>query len=249
VISINRRAKLEAAMRFPDTSSRVLVAGAIATAFMITSDVAVARYLEPSQVDLVRILAPPPAPQSPEGKADLEAVLAAQRTRTDAEVKRAQADDELSVFRYADVMGAGFAPENLPFATAFFKDVAADGGRVVNPARQHFNRSRPAAVDKKVEPVVNANGGSYPSGTAAFAYEAAILLANMVPEKAPAIFARAADWGRNRVISGVHYPGDIEAARISGSVIDNVLLHDAAFMVDFEKAKAEVRRAIGIPQN
>jgi hypothetical protein len=113
-------------MRFPDTSSRVLVAGAIATAFMITSDVAVARYLEPSQVDLVRILAPPPAPQSPEGKADLEAVLAAQRTRTDAEVKRAQADDELSVFRYADVMGAGFAPENLPFATAFFKDVAAE---------------------------------------------------------------------------------------------------------------------------
>jgi acid phosphatase (class A) len=101
-------------------------------------------------------------------------VLTAQRTRTDAEVKRAQADDELSVFRHADVMGAGFAPENLPFATAFFKEVAAEGGQVVNPTRQHFMRRRPVMVDKRVEPVVNANGGSYPSGTAAFAYEAAI---------------------------------------------------------------------------
>jgi acid phosphatase (class A) len=236
-------------MRFPamNAFSKALFAGTIATTFAGLTDAALARYLDPSQVDLVRILAPPPTPQSPEGKAELEAVLTVQRTRTDAEVKQAQADDELSVFRYADVMGAGFAPENLPFTTAFFKDVAADGGKVVNPTRQHFKRQRPVAVDKRVEPVVNANGGSYPSGTAAFAYVAGILLANMVPEKAPAIFARAADWGRNRVLSGVHYPGDVEAGRISGTVIDNVLLHDAAFMADFAKAQAEVRRAIGMP--
>jgi acid phosphatase (class A) len=115
--------------------------------------------------------------------------------------------------------------------------------------RAHFNRQRPVAVHQRVEPVVNAGGGSYPSSTAAFAYVAAILLANMVPEKAPAIFARAGDWGHNRVVSGVHYPGDVEAGRISGSIIDNVLLHDPAFMADFAKAKAkaEVRRAIGLP--
>ena len=146
-----------------------LLAVTFSTACAGMTNAALARYLDPSQIDLVHILAPPPAPQSPEGKAELEAVLAAQQTRTDAEVKRAQADDELSVFRYADIMGAGFTAENLPFASAFFKDVAADGGLVV------------------------------------------------------------------------------EAGRISGSVIDNVLLHDAAFMADFIKAKAEVRRAIGLP--
>jgi acid phosphatase (class A) len=69
----------------------------------------------------------------------------------------------------------------------------------------------------------------------------------MVPEKAPAIFARAADWGHNRVLSGVHFPGDVEAGRISGSVIGNALLHDAAFVADFAKAKTEVRRAVGLP--
>jgi len=236
-------------MRFLEMNafSKALLAGTIATAIIGMPYAVLARYLEPSQIDLVGILAPPPTPQSPEGKAELEAVLTVQGTRTDPDVKRAQADDELTVFRYANVMGEAFSPQNVPFATQFFKDVAADAGRVVNPARSYFNRQRPVTVDKRIEPVVNAAGGSYPSGTAAFAYVAAILLASMVPEKAPAIFARAADWGHNRVVSGVHYPGDVEAGRISGSVIDNVLLHDPAFMADFAKAKAEVRRAIGLP--
>jgi acid phosphatase (class A) len=235
-------------MMFPEMNafSKALLAGIIATSFIGMPNAALARYLDPSQIDLVRILAPPPAPQSPEGQAELEAVLTVQRTRSDLDVKRARADDELTVFRYADVMGEAFSAQNLPFATQFFRDVAVDAGQVVNPTRAHFNRERPVAVDKRIEPVVNAGGGSYPSGTAAFAYVAAILLANMVPEKAPAIFARAADWGHNRVVSGVHFPGDVEAGRISGSVIDNVLLHDAAFMADFAKAKAEVRRAISL---
>ena len=236
-------------MRFPDMRSlrKGLLAGAIATAIAGLADPALARYFDPAQVDLVDILAPPPPPQSPEGKAELDAVLEMQRTRTDADVKRAQADNELSVFRYADVMGDGFSPQNLPFATAFFNDVWTDGALVVNPARGYFNRPRPVVVDKQVKPVVSAEGGSYPSGTASFAYMAAIILAKMVPEKAPAIFARAADWGHNRVASGVHYPGDVEAGRISGSLVDNALLHDATFMADFAKAKAEVRRAIGLP--
>jgi acid phosphatase (class A) len=214
-------------MRFSQVNgfSKMLLAGTtIATMFAGMTDATLARYLDPSHVDLVGILAPPPAPQSPEGRTELEAVLAVQRTRTDADIKRAQADDELSVFRYAEVMGEAFSPQNLPFTTQFFKDVAADEGQVVNPARAQFKRQRPMAVDKRVEPVVKADGGSYPSGTAAFAYVAAILLANMTPEKAPAIYARAADWGHNRVVSGVHYPGDVEAGRIAGSVIDNVLL-------------------------
>jgi acid phosphatase (class A) len=229
--------------------SRMLLAGAVATAFfgqLGFTDAALARYLDPAQVDLIHVLPAPPPPDSAAGRADLEAVLAAQQARTPADVKRAQDDDVLTVFRFADVMGEGFTAEKAPFATTFFKDIGADGGSVVNPARAHFARRRPKTVDPRVQPVVEAGGGSYPSGTAAFAYEAAILLAYMVPEKATAIVARAANWGHNRVVSGVHYPGDVEAARIAGSVIDNVLLHNAAFMVDFDKAKAEVRHAIGL---
>ena len=40
-----------------------------AAAYAGMTDAARARYLDPSQIDLVHILAPPPAPQSPEAKA------------------------------------------------------------------------------------------------------------------------------------------------------------------------------------
>jgi membrane-associated phospholipid phosphatase len=50
--------------------------------------------------------------------------------------------------------------------------------------------------------------------------------------------------GRHPAGAGVHYPTDIEGGRISASVIDNVLLHDAAFMTDFAKPVRKYRRAI-----
>ena len=71
-------------------------------------------------------------------------------------------------------------------------------------------------------------------------------LRTFCPEKAAAIFARADAYAHNRVIEGVHWPTDLEAARISAAVIDNVLLHDAHFMADYEKARLEVRRALAL---
>jgi acid phosphatase (class A) len=204
-------------------------------------------YLSPSTVDLVHILAPPPPVDSAAGKADLQAVLEAQRTRTQAEVASAQADAQISVFRFADVIGSGFKPENLPFTTMFFNRISADSKQVIIAAKAYFNRPRPFVTDSKVQPIVKepANA-SYPSGHATFAYTDGIILANMLPERAPAIFDRAQVYAHNRVVGGVHYPTDVEAGRISGSVIDSVLLHDPHFMEDYNKSRLEVRHALGL---
>jgi acid phosphatase (class A) len=77
-------------------------------------------YADASQVCLQQILAPPPPPDSAASKADLAAVLEVQRTRTQAEVRSAQADEELSVFRFADAIGPGFKSENLSFTHLVF---------------------------------------------------------------------------------------------------------------------------------
>jgi acid phosphatase (class A) len=205
-------------------------------------------YLEPSQVDLVHILAPPPAPDSPAGKADLQAVLDAQRRRTPAEVAGAEADSQLSVFRFADVMGPGFTPAKLPFTAAFFDRVASDDFQAIRAPKAYFNRPRPFAADSAVKPVAyQMASASYPSGHAVLAYSDAIILAYMVPEKSTAIFDRAALYAHNRVVAGVHYPSDLEAGHLSAAVVDNVLLHDARFMADFAKARIEVRHALGLP--
>jgi hypothetical protein len=62
---------------------------------------------------------------------------------------------------------------------------------------------------------------------------AARSLSHRPPRRDPMVGAR-------RFAAAVRY-------RSLGFVIDNVLLHDAVFMADFAKAKAEVRRAIGLP--
>jgi acid phosphatase (class A) len=205
-------------------------------------------YMQPSQIDLVSVLGPPPAPGSSEGQTDLRAVLEAQRTRTPMEVAEAKANSCFSIFAFAGVVGPDFNPAKLPFTVAFFQRVFDDGMHGVEAAKKHFNRPRPFVADKQITTVVQqpANA-SYPSGHATFAYMTAILLANMVPEKAEAIFERAAAFTRSRVIAGVHYPSDLVAGRIAAAVVDNVLLHDGAFKADLAKSRAEVRRAAGLP--
>jgi len=204
-------------------------------------------YLPPLSVNLVRVLAPPPAPDSAAGNADLQALLDAQQNRTPAEVKSAQADAAVSVFRFADVIGPGFDAKDLPFTAKFFDRVHEAESPPMKTAKLFFNRPRPFVADKRIHPIVpEPPDASYPSGHSTFAYTVAIILANMLPEKAPAIFERAGVYSHNRVVGGVHYPSDIEAGRISAAVIDNVMLQDANFIVDFKKSRIEVRRAAGL---
>jgi acid phosphatase (class A) len=204
-------------------------------------------YMEAPQADLAHVLAPPPPTDSVEGKADLMAVLIAQQNRTKTQVNNAKADSDESVLRFADVMGPGFDYNNLPFANGFFGRLSSDADEAVAAAKAHFNRPRPFVLDRHVEPVVGKPfSPSYPGGHATFAYVNAIVLADMVPEKANAIFNRARSYANNRVIGGVHYPTDSEAGLISASVIANVLLHEPRFLKDFARARAEVRHAVGL---
>ena len=60
----------------------------------------------------------------------------------------------------------------------------------------------------------------------------------MVPEKRDAIFARGREYGDNRVVDGVHYPSDVEAGRIDGTLVADALMANP----EFQKAFAEAAR-------
>ncbi len=66
-------------------------------------------------------------------------------------------------------------------------------------------------------------------------------------EKATVIFERGKQFGFERLIGGVHYPSDVEAGRITGSVLAAELLRNAAFQADLARAAVEVRTALGLP--
>jgi membrane-associated phospholipid phosphatase len=144
-------------------------------------------------------------------------------------------------------MGPNFRTENLPLTTQLFQHVYQDGNAATLAAKNFFKRTRPFVIDPEIKIlVVQPPDFSYPSNHSTFGNEAGILLADMVPENAVAIFARAADYAHNRVVAGVHFPTDVEAGHVAASVIDNTLLHNPRFEADFARAKAEVRTALGL---
>jgi acid phosphatase (class A) len=68
----------------------------------------------------------------------------------------------------------------------------------------------------------------------------------MVPEKAAALFARGREAGDNRLVLGAHYPTDVEAGRLLATAVATALFQNPAFLKDFEEARAEVRKALGL---
>lgn len=209
-----------------------------------------ATYINPQQIPLGTLLAPPPAAGSARQQDDLAAVLKVQSSRTPEEVERARADVAKSVFRFADVLGPAFNEADLPKTAALFKAAGENATLVAKSGKQYFNRARPFVSSGEVHPTVPAKQGdaydSYPSGHATFGYMCAILLAQMVPEKRDALFARGREYGENRVVDGVHYPSDVEAGRIDGTLVAAALLTNPTFQTALAAAKAEVRAALAL---
>lgn len=205
-------------------------------------------FISREQIDLSNLLSPPPALDSQQQKQEIDELLAFQKNRTPAMEAFAQADADRTVFRFADVLGNNFTAEKLPQAKAFFNMVRENADYILGPAKEHWNRPRPYVTDKDIHPCVQKPGNaSYPSGHSTFGTVTSIILANMIPEKQKQIYDRAELYRRNREIGGVHYPSDVEAGRIAGTVVAAFLFQSPAFQEEFAKARVEVREALGLP--
>jgi acid phosphatase (class A) len=67
----------------------------------------------------------------------------------------------------------------------------------------------------------------------------------MIPDKREELFMRGWKFALNRVVGGVHYRSDVEAGRIAGTVLAHEILKRPSFKKEFEKARAELRGALG----
>lgn len=205
-------------------------------------------FVKPGQLELGKLLAPLPDPNSETQQRDLAAVLEAQKTRSPAQVERAVADNALSIYRFADVVAPDFSAARYPQLDAFFKRMFNDSRILVLSSKDVWDRPRPYVVSKEVQTVgeLPKAPGSYPSGHAIFGYLSAIILANMLPEKASALYERGYEYGTNRVITGVHFPSDLEAGRMAATAIAAALMQSEQFRSELEIAKEELRKGLGL---
>ena len=189
------------------------------------------------------VLPPPPAPGSEEEKAEVVAMHTLIDNASPARKAQAKADAELEDPSIFDgVVGAKL--ESLPATWALLKLVQNEGDVAADLSKVKFGRKRPFAVDSTL-PNCDATKvpvRSYPSGHSTLAYSVGLMLAELMPQKAPAILGYARDYALSRVVCGVHFPSDTDASHTLGSMVTLRLLLEPAVAQRIAAARAELAR-------
>ena len=204
-------------------------------------------YLDLSRYKPELILPPAPKEDSLERQMEIQtiknSIAKLDQRQKDLAVRDAKV---LSVSIFADVI-PGFDIEKLPVTKALFDKVNYNRTQAKDLAKDYFTIKRPYQTDASIipcqEPVKSDLNRTYPSGHTTFGYAAAVVLANLIPEKANVIMDRARLYGNNRIFCGAHYPSDVAAGEVIGVMVGNDLVHNKKFKTLMKKAKEELAQA------
>lgn len=205
-------------------------------------------FLSAKQLDLTRILPTPITNGSPDALAEEKIVIGVQKAASPERIALAAADAKETVYdMFTRTLGPSFVAENMPRAAIFFGRVGDSEDETVDPVKKIYGRTRPFLANPEIKPLITqSKSGSYPSGHTTRVTLMAIILGDMLPEKRPLLWARAAEYAESRVVGGMHYPNDLMAGRMAGVAMAMAMYSDTAFRAEFETARVEVRKALGL---
>jgi hypothetical protein len=208
--------------------------------FDVAAGGAAPHFLDPAAVNAVELLPPPPSAGSAEAAADLDAVLKAQVTRSDAEIARGRSESKLSPTAFQSILGPDLTAQKFPRVFALLEDAGQDSKTASNKGKEYFARPRPKFADARVHPIVEGDDEpSYPSGHATRAMLWARILAKIVPDKKDALLDRAEEIGWDRVLIGVHYPTDVYAGEVLGQALAQAMSKNDDFRTRLAGAQEE----------
>ena len=125
------------------------------------------------------------------------------------------------VIAFLAFLATGFEPYNLlvPWAAVAASWFVAEGAKYL------FDRARPFISDTGIAPLTKTPSSSpFPSGHSATAAAGALTLSAVYPAFVPALLLSGALVALSRVYLGVHYPFDILAGLLIGTVTAAVTL-------------------------
>ena len=153
---------------------------------------------------------------------------------------------------FGNIFGLEITKEGTPEIYSILQDVCASCDSIYSDAKVYFNRKRPYAyynegtiVPEKEEK--HRNEGSYPSGHTVLGWASALLLAdiNQSPEAMEGLLARGYEFGQSRVIAGYHWQSDVDAGRMAGTVLYQLIRNHKRFIQQLAKARAEFAEQTG----
>ena len=206
--------------------------------------------------DVVQCIPAPPQDPSTAFDYDILRYMWGKQQRKDPErLAMAVRDAIWSLDTTLVILGKPFGLKVSKESTPAIYEVLTRGVTTIENIRYkpkaHYFRTRPFAYFK--EPSIFpqddewlATEGSYPSGHTIRAWACALLMAQINPDAAEAVFARAWESGESRVISGCHWQSDVDASRPVASIGYAQLQTSEEFQRQMALAQKEFRELAAI---
>lgn len=203
------------------------------------------RYLNPRAFVPRQLVAAPPASGSKAEMVELAQLHKLIAGATPERIARARWDgDHENPTAFNEITGRDL--RTLPATWGLLTIVQSETDAVIDEAKVYFHRRRPWGSDPTLPYCDRGRGKaptlSYPSGHSGMGYSVGWTLAQLMPDRASEILARAQDYAVSREICGVHYPSDTEASHVIGTLTAATLLSDRRLAVQVAAARAELRR-------
>ena len=219
-------------------------------------DDALQPYFELDQLpQLINIMPPPPAFDSPEFANDVVRYGWGKQQRQDKErvelaIADAEWDDHTKLYaQWKDAFGLEITETGTPEIWKLMETSPATTDPMRKETKAFYHRQRPFERFDDSMPSHeedNLRGeGSYPSGHSLRGWGISLLLAQIAPSRADEIFSRGWDYCNSRVIVGAHWQSDVDASRTAASIGFCALQGSEAFIAQMKKAQQEYQEKTG----
>jgi acid phosphatase (class A) len=210
-------------------------------------------YLAPGEFDVTHVVEPAPRPGDPRYETDRKIFRA---TRTLVGTPRwalATSDAAYAVpalmHDFSCAVGVELTPQNAPKLMALAERAGADTAAQTGKAKDFYQRERPFVIDQGriCQPASqlyderrHRMSYDYPSGHTTWGWTWALILSNLVPDRAQQILERGRAYGDSRFICGAHNESAVEAGMQSASATMALVETKTDFQADREAARAEL---------
>ncbi|MDB5464672.1 MAG: acid phosphatase [Phenylobacterium sp.] len=206
-------------------------------------------YLGDAAPDTYKILPPAPVAGTTRYEADRAIYLGTRSLKDTPRWGLAQNDvNQLAILKdLSCAVGVELNQANAPKTVALVARVGRDVSRATDRPKDIYKRQRPYLIDEgpicidKTDAL--AKSPDYPSGHNTWGWTVGLIMAELAPDRATEILARARAFGEGRLVCGVHNLSAVEAGRMNGSIVVAALHGQEAFRKDLNVVRKEVAAA------
>ncbi len=203
------------------------------------------------QLDSKEFVLPSPTEDSSRQAGDTGWADNMQKLRDSARYELATRDADLAFPAAAGVfscaLGIPVSEEETPALYLLLRRTLTDIGLAPYSAKNAYQRERPFMVREETvctpkDEEALRKDGSYPSGHTAIGWGWALILTELVPDRAEEILARGRSFGESRNVCNAHWYSDVVAGRRVGAAAVAKLHTKEDFLKAMDAARADIER-------